>query len=239
MTKHRADSNPLDGAPQAVPQAPVYPHHKDNILFLLGGILVGFVFAYLLFEAMSTRQPPRLTPALRAQIALGDEVQGAGADARVDAQGQAPGDAQGQQNQQAAMAEIQQLRAYVEKNPNDAKAVRQLADLNFDIQNWQRAQELYHHYLELKPDDPDVMTDLGITYRGIKDYDKALDLFRRTQKLAPDHWQALYNEVVVLAFDLKKLDQAGTVLAKLEQMQPANPDVKKLADAVARQRSAA
>jgi tetratricopeptide (TPR) repeat protein len=208
--------------------------NKDNLLYLLGGLLVGFVFAYLLFEAMSTRQPPRLTPALRAQLAMGDEaVQGSGAaDARVDAQGQAPGDAQGQPGGQQggpAMAEI----------PNDTDAVRKLADLNFDIQNWQRAQELYSHYLELKPNDPDVMTDLGITYRGRKDFDKALDLFRRTQKLAPDHWQALYNEVVVLAFDLKKLDQAGTVLAKLEQMQPANPDVKRLADAVARQRSAA
>jgi tetratricopeptide (TPR) repeat protein len=215
--------------------------NKDNLLYLMGGLLVGFVFAYLLFEAMSTRQPPRLTPALRAQIASGDEaVQGGGAaDARVDAQGQAPGDAQGAAARGQAMAEIQKLREHVEKNPNDAKAVRQLADLNFDIQNWQRAQELYHHYLELKPNDPDVMTDLGITYRGVKDYDKALDLFHQTQKLAPDHWQALYNEVVVLAFDLKKLDQAGTVLAKLEQMQPGNPDVKRLADAVARQRSAA
>jgi len=214
--------------------------NKDNLLYLMGGLLVGFVFAYLLFEAMATRQPPRLTPALRAQIAAGDEaVQTGAADARVDAQGQAPGGGQGQPDPQEAMAEIQQLRAYVEKNPNDADAVRKLADLNFDIQNWQRAQELYQHYLELKPNDPDVMTDLGITYRGIKNYDKALDLFRQTQKLSPGHWQALYNEVVVLAFDLKKLDQAGTVLAKLEQMQPGNPDVKKLADAVARQRSAA
>lgn len=214
--------------------------NKDNLLYLMGGLLVGFVFAYLLFDAMATRQTPRLTPGLKALIAQsGGAVQTESADARVDAQGQAPGDAQGQANPQAAMAEIQQLRAYVEKNPNDAEAVRKLADLNFDIQNWKRAQELYHHYLELKPNDPDVMTDLGITYRGVKDYDKALELFRQTQKLRPDHWQALYNEVVVLAFDLKKLDQAGTVLAKLEQMQPGNPDVKRLADAVARQRSAA
>ena len=121
------------------------------------------------------------------------------------------------------MAEIQQLRDFVEKNPNDAQAVRKLADLNFDIQNWQRAQELYSHYLELKPNDPDVMTDLGITYRGLQQYDKALDLFDQAKKLEPDHWQAYYNEVVVLAFDLKKPDQASQVLGSSSRCSRATP----------------
>jgi len=214
--------------------------NKDNLLFLMGGLLVGFVTAYLFFEAMAARQPPRLTPQLRAQIVSGDDGGNA-----MGAAGEAPaGGANaaaaggGAQGGGPAMAEIQQLRDYVEKNPNDANAVRQLADLNFNISNWQRAQELYSHYLELKPNDPDVMTDLGITYRETQQYDKALDLFRRSKQMAPDHWQSLYNEVVVL-MDLKKNDEAGQVMAQLQKMQPGNPDVAKLADAVARQRNAA
>ncbi|HEY0556839.1 MAG TPA: tetratricopeptide repeat protein, partial [Thermoanaerobaculia bacterium] len=205
-----------------------------------GGLLVGFVVAYLMFEAMATRQPPRLTPALRAQIVDGNEGGGAtgGGEAAAGAPaadpagvGAGPGAGAGGG---PAMAEIQQLRDFVEKNPNDAAAVRKLADLNFDIQNWQRSQELYAHYLELKPNDTDVMTDLGITYRGLRQFDKALALFDRAKKLDPNHWQSYYNEVVVLAFDLKKTAEAKAALAKLQQMQPANPDVKKLADAVAR-----
>ncbi|HEY0512641.1 MAG TPA: tetratricopeptide repeat protein [Thermoanaerobaculia bacterium] len=212
--------------------------NKDNLLFLMGGLLIGFVSAYVLFEAMAARQPPRLTPALRAQIAMGDEAApDAGAAGVAPGGGAAAAAAGGGAG--GPMAEIQQLRAYVEKNPNDAGAVRKLADLNFDIQNWQRAEQLYSHYLELKPNDPDVMTDLGITYRGTGKFDRALEQFHRAQKVTPDHWQAYYNEVVVLAFDLKRLDQAGAVLAHLQRLQPANPDVAKLAAAVTRQRSAA
>jgi len=206
--------------------------NKDNLLFLMGGLLLGFVFAYLLFEAMASRQPPRLTAALRSQIAMGDPEAGGGGVAMGGGAEAPPGAGQGGG---PAMAEIQQLREFVEKNPNDIQAVRKLADLNFDIQNWQRAQELYSHYLELKPNDPDVITDLGITYRGLQQYDKAIDLFNQAKKLEPGHWQAYYNEVVVLAFDLKKTAQANQVMGQLQQLQPGNPDVAKLAEALAKQ----
>jgi len=205
--------------------------NKDNLLFLLGGLVLGFIFAFLMFEAMASRQPPRLTAALRSQIAMGDPEAGGAMGGGAEAP---PGAGQGGG---PAMAEIQQLREIVEKNPNDIQAVRKLADLNFDIQNWQRAQELYSHYLELKPNDPDVITDLGITYRGLQQYDKAIDLFNQAKKLEPGHWQAYYNEVVVLAFDLKKTEQANQVMGQLQQLQPGNPDVAKLAEALAKQRT--
>ncbi len=218
--------------------------NKDNLLFLMGGLLVGFVTAYLFFEAMASRQPPRLTPQMRAQIVSGDDGGGGmGAAGEAPAAGDAtagaadPGNAAAQ-GAGPAMPQIQQLVDYVSKNPNDAAAVRQLADANFEIRNWGRAQELYSHYLELKPNDPDVMTDLGITYRETQQPDKALDLFHRSMQVAPDHWQSLYNEVVVL-MDQKKNDEATQVLSQLQKMQPGNPDVAKLADAVARQRKAA
>ncbi|MEA2603463.1 MAG: hypothetical protein QOF89_4455 [Acidobacteriota bacterium] len=218
--------------------------NRDNLLFATIGILVGFIAGYLVHEVMATRQPPRLTPEMRAQIVVPGGEQGgpapegdAGAAPAAD-----PGASQaaaGAGGPGPAMQAIQELKDYVDKNPKDAQAVRKLADLNFDIRNWQRAQELYRHYLELKPNDPDVLTDLGISFRETKEYDQALRHFQEAQKAAPDHWQAYYNQVVVLAFDLKKLDEANQVLAKLQQMQPGNPDVEKLAGAVAKQRSAA
>ena len=215
--------------------------NKDNLLFLMAGLLVGFVTAYLFFEAMATRQPPRLTPEMRAKIVSGEGA-GGGAEApagEAPAGGDASAAANGGQGGGPGMAEIQQLRDYVDKNPNDAAAVHKLADLNAQIQNWPRAQELYAHYLELKPNDPEVMTDLGLTYRGTGKFDQALTEFRQVQKIAPDHWPSYFYEVVVLALDLKRYDEAETVLARLQKMQPSNPDVARLTEAVARQRKAA
>jgi Flp pilus assembly protein TadD len=221
--------------------------NRDNALFATIGILVGFIAGYLVHEVMATRQPPRLTPEMRAQIVVPGGEQGAAAAAPDGDAGAAPaandggaGPAGGTAGAGAPpMQAIQELKAYVEKNPNDANAVRQLANLNFEIRNWKRAQELYLHYLELKPGDPDVMTDLGTSYRATQEFDKALQLFQQVHKAAPDHWKSYYNEVVVLAFDLKKPDEAKAPLAKLQQMQPGNQAVVELADAVAKQRAAA
>jgi predicted Zn-dependent protease len=215
--------------------------NRDNLLFATIGILVGFLTGYLVHEVMATRQPPRLTPEMRAQIVIPGGEQGGGAAAAPpegDA-GAAPAANGGGAAGGPPMQAIQELKAYVDKNPDDANAVRRLADLNFEIRNWKRAQELYSHYLELKPGDPDVMTDLGISYRETSEFDKSLVLFQQVHKAAPDHWKSYFNEVVVLAFDLKKVEEAKVPLAKLQQMQPGNPDVVRLADAVAKQRTAA
>ena len=137
------------------------------------------------------------------------------------------------------MAEIQRLREYVEKNPNDADALLLLANLNFDIKNWGRARELYERRLALKPGDPDVLTDMGVCYRELGEFQKALALFDQAETLAPDHWQSRYNKVIVLAFDLKDYLGAQKVLDELQRLQPQNPSIAELAAEVARRRSAA
>jgi Flp pilus assembly protein TadD len=208
---------------------------KDNFTFAVVGLLLGFIGGYMLHEVMVSRQPPRLTPEMRAQIVASPNAGGAPmpGEAPQGAPAAAPGTGTG-----PAMAEVQQLQAALEQNPNDADVIRRLADLNFDIQNWARAQQLYARYLELRPGDANVMTDLGISFRESRQYDQALEQFKKAQEVDPRHWQSYYNEVVVLAFDLKRFDEADRSLAKLQELQPGNPNVAKLAEAVARSRGA-
>lgn len=215
--------------------------NKDNLIAAVFGILLGFIAGYLMHEVMASRQPPRF-----AAGATGMPPQAMPQD--VPQQGAPPpsagGTAAAPQQQdlaaaQAALAEMQQLEQFIQQNPNDVQAIRRLADLSFDQAQWTQARDLYTRFLELQPGDVDVISDLGVVYRGLKDYDRALQLFDEAQKIAPDHWRSYYNETVVLAFDLKKFDEAQTVLTELERLQPSNPNVSQLAAEVARQRNAA
>lgn len=202
---------------------------KDNVLFTVIGILLGFISGYLMHEVMAARQPPRLRPGMAAN------AQGMAAEAPGGAEAAAGAPAAGA----PPMQEIQQLREYVESHPEDAEAIRKLANLNFDIRNWQRALELYERYLKLNPKDADAISDVGFCYRELKQFDRALAEFRRAQAADPAHWQSYFNEVVVLGIDQNRFDEADKALAKLRQMQPNNSDVEQLATEVNRRRTAA
>jgi len=102
-----------------------------------------------------------------------------------------------------------------------------------------KARDYFARYLEVRPNDVDVMTDLGVTYRELGQFDRALDLFQQAHRLAPEHWQSLYNTVVVLGFNLKKYPDAQAALEELRKMQPNNADVERLATELDKQRKAA
>ncbi len=189
---------------------------RDHTLFMAVGLLAGFIGGYVMHESMAARQPPPRRPGTAAATA------GAGAAAAEGRGAPSPGG-------QAAMEQVQRLTAYVQENPDDAAAIRSLANLKYDIGNWQRAAELYQRYLELDASDLDVRTDLGATYRYLGRPQEALEQFRQVRELAPDHWQARYNEVLVLAFDLEDLTAAATAMDQLRVLQPDNPEVERLA----------
>jgi len=209
--------------------------NKDNLISAVFGILLGFIAGYLLHEVMASRQPQRLAA---GQIP-GQNPMTAAPPGMSEAQQR-----QQQMQQQAEMAAaqaqqaVQQLEPYVQDHPDDADAMRRLANAYFDLEQWDRARDLYSRVLQLQPDNVEVISDLGIVYRGLKDYDKALAQFAEAQRLMPDHWQSRYNQVIVL-LDLKRYDEAEKVMQELQRLQPGNPNVTQLAAEVQRQRSAA
>jgi len=137
------------------------------------------------------------------------------------------------------MARVQELQQRLEQNPQDADAALELANLNFDIERWERARDLYLQYLSLRPANPDILNDLGVSYREMGQFNEAIQTFRQAEEMVPGHWQSLFNQVVVLAFDLNQFDEAQRILEELRKVQPNNPDVERLSQAIAQQRNAA
>ena len=208
--------------------------NRDNVLWALAGVLVGFVAAYFLFEAVGSQQPAR---AIAGQAPPGAAVPGAPGAPAAPGPGAPAGEAG--VNAPFLQQQARQLEAAVEENPEAAESWLQLANLRFDLQQFAGAAEAYERYLALSPEHPDVLTDLGVTYHMTGRPQEALAQFDRAQELQPDHWKSQFNEVVVLAFDLGRLDDAARVLERLRELQPNNADVERLAAEVNARRGSA
>jgi len=193
--------------------------NRDHLLFLLIGLLTGFLGGYISHEMMAAVQPPPLSA---TTAGAADPHAGLGSAAEPVPQ----------------VADINRLRAILEQDPENRQALLTLANLNFDIGAWDRASELYERYLGLDPGDPDVLTDLGIALRSQGRTDEALERFREANRLQPGHWQSLFNEAVVHAFDRSDFAAAEAALERLRQIAPGNPDVARLAQEIESRRNA-
>ncbi|MCH9648104.1 MAG: tetratricopeptide repeat protein [Deltaproteobacteria bacterium] len=205
--------------------------NKDNVLFLVIGSLCGFIAGYMIQERMAKVQPqPRIHG--EAQAEAGGQATNPGTAPAT--QGGGMPNSGGPPN-----AMVQQLARRVAENPNDAEAIRQLANMNFDISNWSRARELYQRYLTLQPGDSDVLTDLGICYRAEGLFPEAIQAFDQALEGKADHWLAFYNKTIVLGIDLGDYAAAGAALEQLRKLRPGDLEVKRLSDEIDRRRQAA
>jgi tetratricopeptide (TPR) repeat protein len=127
----------------------------------------------------------------------------------------------------AVRQQIATLNAALARDPRNFEALVQLGNMYMDAAKFPQAAGYYERALAVR-DDSNVRVDLGICYKQTGQPEKALDAFRK----APDHWQAIFNEALVLG-EMRRFDEAGAVLAKLERMRPGDPDVARLRQALA------
>lgn len=208
--------------------------NRDNLLFALMGLLIGFVASYFVYETIGEDQPPRL-PAGQvapAVAGVGGAMPGAGG-------GMPAGPGGGPVTAPMMQQQLEELRALLAENPDQPQGWLRLANMAFDLRRWDVAVEGYENYVQRSEPDPDILSDLAVSLHRVGRTEEALEVFDRAQTMSPDHWQSRYNEVVVLGLDLGRLDEAAEVMAELQRMQPDNPDVERLAEELERRRGAA
>jgi Flp pilus assembly protein TadD len=124
------------------------------------------------------------------------------------------------------MQQLATLKAAIAKNPNDADALAQLGDMYMQAAKFPQAAEYLERAVAIR-DDAALRMDLGICYKQSNQPEKAVAEFQRSASMAPDQWQPLFNEAIVL-LDLRRMDEARAVAAKLQKMRPDDPEVQKL-----------
>ena len=135
------------------------------------------------------------------------------------------------------VGEINELKRRLEANPEDVDAAIQLGGMYYQVGMWEQAKQFYDIALDLRPEDPNLLTDSGNVQRELGRPAEALDSFRRAYELDSSHWQALFNTVVVAAFDMEQMDLADAAMSKLEEVDPPPPDLPALKQALAELRA--
>lgn len=123
---------------------------------------------------------------------------------------------------------IADLKHRLEQNPDDRAAIVKLGNLYYDRGDWSDAEELYERALEIKADDPNVLTDLAVVHRNLGEPQLSLETLSKALALRPDHWQAIYNQAVVLLYDLNQPTDAEDLIEELESMRAEYPDIPEL-----------
>lgn len=180
--------------------------NRDHALSLLAGVLLGFVAAFPVYEMLSARQPGLRLPSAAQATAMPPGASMAG---------EAPvGGAAG-----PAMKEVQDLRAYVESHPDDADAIRKLADLNLQINELIRARGLYERYVQLRPADSEATLTLANLFFETREHAQASRWYEEYLKSNPTDADALTD----LGVCYRNQSQPQKALDAFRRAQSASP----------------
>ena len=200
---------------------------KNPWLTLIIGLMAGLALGYIFAE----QQPIPPGKALRL---------GAGSSSSQAAgmpEGHPPVDAVGDASEarffQQQIAEIQGLMA---QSPDDPGLMTSMGDAYFELarattkpEHWQQSRDWYEKAIAAgRANDPNLMTDLAVVYRNLQQHQRSLDLLDQAIAVDDDHWQAWFNKVIILNFDLHDHEAARDAFRRLEAIAADNPEVPDL-----------
>jgi len=229
---------------------------KDNVMFVVLGLLVGLVFGFALANSINKsayEKPEALSasvsnsnknPALPPNHpplgnSIGEQRQTGSPPEVMAAIEKAKSDPKNFDAQMTAGDLYYQIGRFDEAatfyetagkvKPGDLEPMVKAGNANFDAEKYERAAQWYLQALEKVPNNVDIRTDLGLTFflRTPRDIDRAIKEYKTSLSIKPEHEVTLQN--LTLAYD-EKDDREGfvTTLEKLRKVNPSNPVVKRI-----------
>ena len=201
---------------------------KDNLIFGLGGMVIGVIIGVLLLSSTPARQVVSAPPQ--------QEVISSGNPSATPDQGQLP-DGHPPVDEAALKSSVAEQQEILKKDPNNQEATVSMANLNFDLKNYQEAIQWYEKALQRDPSNINLITDLGTSHMWMGNYDKAVELYNKSLSMDPKHLQTLMNLGIVR---MSMGDRAGAaeMWEKVITFYPDHPEANMLKQAIAKLRSA-
>ncbi len=204
--------------------------NREQLRFLFFGILFGFVIGYLVaFGVHDTGVVQRAAP-VPAAGNMGMAAGGASP----------PGGAMDGESLMARVTEeIGSLKAVIEKEPRNQRALVRLANLYHDAGMFDPAVEYYGRALEVDPTDVNARTDMGICLYQLQRVDEAIAEFRASLSHDPQHWQTWLNLGLVSLREKADLETAAEAFSRLEEINPSYEGISVLKEALEKARRSA
>jgi len=177
---------------------------RENILFGVVGLLLGYVIAFHLVVHINQTRPDGGTGSLpEGHPALAGDASGGGGDA------------------QRLKAVADAAARAADNSPKDFDAQIKAADAYMEAGGFQEAANFLVRASALKPDDLDVRSELAIAYfvSTPPQPDKAIAELKRNLDRDPGHVSSLHNLTRMLLVT-KRFDEAEATLEKLEKVKP-------------------
>ena len=189
---------------------------RENLLFAIIGILLGFIVGFMLASSMSQKAA----------------MQQASASSQAMPADHPPLGAQNAPDPQAVRAEVSASLEKARSEPNNFEAQTEAASLYFQIQRYDKAIEFLLNANQLKPTDYRTVVMLGLANLEAGGFEVAEKWYRAAMKMKEDDVMVLAG---LAAATLQKGDAkaAEDAIAKLEKVDPNSEDLPQFRDKLA------
>lgn len=222
--------------------------NRENVLFGIVGLLVGYLIAFHLVVYVNQTQPVVHTAGstggeaatlpsneVKERQRLRSEAEQAAAAARdkkdsFEAQAEAASaslDAEEWTMALEFLTRANQLR------PGDHGTLVRLGHANSAMGDYDSAEKWFRAALDKKPDDSDARSELALTYylRTPKQPDKAISELTRGLELNPSHMATLHN-LSLMYIETGRISEAESTLGKIEQVNSSYSQLPRLRSAL-------
>lgn len=127
----------------------------------------------------------------------------------------------------SSISKINELKNIVDKNPNNASAILDLANLRFDSGFFEEAAKNYDQYLKLEPKNANARIDMAVCFYNLQQFDKAESEILTALKYSPNHQTGFLN-LGVINLAKQNLEKAKECFNKAVEIDP-NSEVGKRA----------